>query len=472
MNIMDWFRAKRDVGGQQAEERPGNPQLQNEEQADQGLSPSFFEQFGRHILEQRFSPSDLVSLRFGEKPDRNKSIVYSTMARCVTLICGVAAQIICNGGLKIVDRTGTAVKNRRTEKILEVIEDSPDMGYNSGFTFIEDAMADYALDGNSLIAPKKGPTFRGLTLERYRPYDAVIVHGNGGTRAYQAMRADIDFEGSNTTDIIPQREMIHCRWPQLLRYGYTRTARNGFAASPVDILGEALGIGLASDRYISGWFAKGPRAKLHVNYKTPEGMTRPTPEQRVELAEYIDQAIKRYGSFTTFDADSKMLSDTPQDSEVQTLREYTVQDVARYFGVPLPLLSVSIRQWGAAVNEQVSKIGYRWGMKMHIDRLLSAMKLRLLMPGEHFRPNPGELTRADIEGISQFIMAVGGDAQRERILQIPEIREYIGFDMYPQDDYIPKNSEGAQMFRQVTEQKDGTFAYVDADGTVRKLAHV
>ena len=112
----------------------------------------------------------------------------------------------------------------------------------------------------------------------------------------------------------------------------------------------------------------------------------------------IAKRARNQNPLVTESTDSSIIGTHPQNADDQELRNFQVQEIARYYGIPLPLLSVSIRQWGAAVNEQISKLGYRWGVKLHLDRILAPLRLKLLMPGERFRIDPTELVRGDTEG--------------------------------------------------------------------------
>lgn len=410
--------------------------IQSQQEEEAGSGDSFATQLGRHILSQSYDAGDFPLGVLGDKfgPTRNTAIAYVAMNRCVTLIAAVAASLIAGGNLQVHNRMGGRVDNRRTGQILDVLCYSPDMGDTPMHSFIEDAMADYCLDGNGLIVPQFNYSDRLLGFKRYQPWDANLIFATRTKgKVYQMLEADVQ---DASLDYVASREVIHCRWPRLLRYGFTASTRQGFALAPVVALREALGIGLQSDRYVGGWFKRGSKNGLHVNWKLPPESEGFTPDQRKELASYVKTAVRNSEPLVTFNAESTKIDDTPQDSESGELRNFQVQEIARFYGIPLPLLSVSIRQWGAAVNEQIGKLGYRWGMKTHLDRLLSAMALPLLKMGERFVVDPTELVRGDAEGMKDLIMALQGDAQRAPVATGPELRHIAGLPRDPDGAYL------------------------------------
>ena len=96
---------------------------------------------------------------------------------------------------------------------------------------------------------------------------------------------------------------------------------------------------------------------------------------------------------------------------------------------------MDIRQWGAAVNEQIGKLAYRWGVSLHLERMLSALALRLLRQGERFIVDPMQLVKGDSEGMKDLLMALQGDAQRKPIATHAELRKIASLAKEPDGEY-------------------------------------
>ena len=360
---------------------------------------------------------------------RNSVVGYAALARAATIISSVCAQMMCNG-MTVRDRDDRKIDNRRTRQILDVIGRTPDGGDTAGLNFIEDCVLDYCLDGNSLIVPSFNMSGLLSGMVRYRSYDAHIVYGPDRRRMYQLLRADNDNEGS---EYFAARDVMHVRWPRLLRYGLTTNSREEFALAPVVILSQALGIGIRADQFVNTWFEDGSKPGLHVNIRTRPDEPTLTAAQRTEVAKEIRKAVKSKEALVTFDGESSVIDTTAQSRATKELRDFQVEEVARLYGLPLPLLSVSIRQWGAAVNEQIMKLAWRTGFKPHLDRFLMPFALKLLQPGERFEVDPTEFVRGDTEGMTKLVMAVQGDAQRAPIATREETRHLVG---------LPREAEG------------------------------
>ena len=359
---------------------------------------------------------------------RNEVVAYSPLDRAVTIISGVATHLICGGTLTVRTRTDELVDNRRTRQILDVLCDTADGGITSASQLIEDMALDYLLDGNALLLPSYGMDGTVSQLTRYRSHDAYTLYTSSGGYVYYASKADMEVGGLYT---IPGRDMIHIRWPRLLRSHYSANSREMFALSPIVALGRALGIGLRSDRYVEDWYKDGSKPTVHFNIEEKEGVAGLTADQRLEVYNEIRKSAQGREPFVTFNAKSTVLDTTPQDRTSKELREFQVEETARHYGLPLPLLSVPIGQWARGVNEQVMKMAWQTCFLPHINRMLMPMSLRLLLRGERFNVDPVGLIRGDAAGLAQLSKAWLGDAQSDQVASIREIRHLGGLPRTP-----------------------------------------
>ena len=367
-------------------------------------------------------PLDFYQTGLGFSINRDVAVSYATLNRCVTLVSGGVAQLIAGGHLCVVDANGRRRESRRANRIVELLSTSPDGGLTPSHSFIEDAVADYCLDGNTLIVP--GVSSDGLItrLRRMSAWDADITYTNDGMAVYRMVPAD----GPVRTEYAAARDVIHVRWPRLLRHGGSRTAaRGGFALAPVVALRPALDIGLQGDRYIREWFRQGSRSRLHVDFPVPEGARELVPEHRIQLRDWVREYTRTREPLVTFGAKSSKIEDAPQDEEAKELREFQVQEVAKVFGVPAPLLGVDITDWGSGI-EQLAKLFYRFGLRQHLDRFLAPFQTRLLRPGDRFWVDTTDLLRGDAEAIQKMVMALQGDAQRPPVATREELRGIAG----------------------------------------------
>ena len=361
---------------------------------------------------------------------RNTAVSYATLNRCVTLISGMVAGLVTGGNLAIVDPDGRRRQGRRENSLLEVFATSCDRGITSSHSFVEDALADYCLDGNFLAIPaiSNGAV---MGFRRMSPWDADRIYSTEGEPVYRMKPAD----GSYATEWVAARKVIHARWPRLLRHSGGSSTREGFALSPVVALRPALEIGVRGDQYIREWFSNGTQSNLHLDFPTPEGKQPLNPKQRDEVRAWVQKFRKSREPLVTFGGKSTKIEDTPQDREAHRLREFQVQEVAKVYGVPAPLLGVDVTEWGQGI-EQLAKLFWRFGARQHLERFLAPFQNRLLRPGDRFHVDTTDLLRGDSAAIKEMVMALQGDAQRAPVATREELRHIAGLTVDPVGEFM------------------------------------
>ena len=386
------------------------------------------EQLAKHLAAQAFGDGELADSTQVPGGQRDQFIRFPPLARAVTIISSVCAQMVCSGGLSIRDREDRKVENRRAMRVLELLSHSPDGGVTPAHCFIEDVMADYLLDGNALVVPTMTAGMMPMSLVRYRPHGAYTVQDDGPL-AYQAMKA---LSRDGLLETIPARDMIHVRWPLMQRGQLGENAREYFAIPPVTLLARPVAIGLLQDAFVKARFKNASIASVVMEY-VAEGEIgiKTTPEQRKEVSAAVEEAITGRGAFAAIGGKPHELTGSPVHEHTSQSRSQIVEAIGRFYGLPGPLMGQPIGQWARGVNEQVMKMAWRAGIKTHLDRLLSAFKTRLLMPGERFEADYSEFVRGDATGIAEWTMAMQGDAQRDPVASQRELRHQAGLPREP-----------------------------------------
>ena len=370
--------------------------------------------------------------RAGLPIGRDVAVNYATLNRCVTLIAGTVAQLVAGGSLRVVDRDGRRRTSQRAGRVLDLLSGSPDGGTTPASSFVEDLVADYCLDGNALVVPSVSGDGTLRRLRRMSPWDNDVTYAQSGEPIYRLTTVD----GPLATEYHAARDVVHIRWPRLLRYGRSRSTREGFALAPVVALRPALDIGLQGDTYIREWFRRGAQSKLHINFDTPQGTEPLVLPEREKLVQWVLKYSRSRAPLVTFDGKSGYLQDTPQDREAKALREFQLQEVGRYFGVPSPLINVDITNWGSGI-EQLAKLYFRFGARQHLDRVLAPLQVRLLAPGDRFWVDTSDLLRGDSEAISKLLTPLQGDAQRSPIATREELRHLAGLPRDVDGEFAP-----------------------------------
>ena len=366
-------------------------------------------------------PLELYSVGF--PMSRGTAIRYAVVHRCVSLIAGIISGLITagSGSLYVLDRDGKRVKTRRTNNITDVLTYEPSDDGTSPFSFWEDLVADYCLDGNGILHPGYG---LGSGLQKLRRMVAHTAHtriSDGGNIVYRLTPATGQINRDHM-EMIAKRDLIHTRWPLLVS---TATDKSGFAIPTVIALRSSLDIGIWSDKYIKDWFKRGVHPGIHIDYEEKPHVTPPNKEQKLQIRQAIENQIKAQGPLVTFGGKSTTLEDTPQSAETLKLREYQLREVLGFFGIMIPFHSGDITSWGKGI-EQLSKLNYRFGINQHLGRLLSPCTHNLLNRGETLRVDPTEFLRGDNENIAKLINALQGDAQKPPLASQTELRKIGG----------------------------------------------
>ena len=133
-----------------------------------------------------------------------------------------------------------------------------------------------------------------------------------------------------------------------------------------------------------------------MTFPTPEGKQPLNKPQRDEVLQWVQKFSKSREPLVTFGGKSTKIEDSPQDSEARGLREFQVQEIAKVYGVPAPLLGVDVTEWGQGI-EQLAKLFWRFGARQHLERFLAPFQNRLLRPGDRFHVDTTDLSEAAIQ---------------------------------------------------------------------------
>ena len=377
---------------------------------------------------------------------RNAALGFAAYYRCVTLLSSMMAQLLTGSSLRIIDREGNIVDTPRARRILDFFEESPD-GRCPAHEFFEDACAEYLIEGNALLEIKRGLQGRVVGLDRLSSWDANTVAARNGMMVYEARRIGSDSRVLH----IAETDVIHVRWPRVLRHSASSSAnRWNFAPPPVRLLRQSLEIGLASNRYVRDFYRLGNKSTVGIS---PEEDI--IAEEIPAVIKLIDRAAKnRQPLLMPKKASFTNLAQRASDSDQSALLEFVVTETARVYGIPGPIIGQNVTQWGQGI-ESLSRMLWKYGLKQHLNRFLAPARMALLLPGQKFELDPIDVLRGDIQPLAQFIQAVKGDAQSEQIFTREELRRMGGAPVTPEygtlrdletevelTDEEPPNTEG------------------------------
>lgn len=167
--------------------------------------------------------------------------------------------------------------------------------------------------------------------------------------------------------------------------------------SPITAAREAIGLGLSGEEYNARYFTNGNTSDVVISYE--KGMQQDTAEK---LREYLQ---KRYGGLEnahlplvlTEGGDAKSLTMTAEDAQLIESRDFQVEDICRFYGVPPHMVGANKKttSWGTGMEEQT--MGFvKFNLRRHLKRIEQEVNRKLIRsPRYYSKFNLDALLRAD-----------------------------------------------------------------------------
>ena len=350
---------------------------------------------------------------------------YPALMRCVTLISALGAQLITRAQLKVMDLpTGKEVKTPEAENAVRLLQGRPD-GLFPAYTFIEGLMADLLLDGNAIVRAVRAGD-RVTRLIRQAVTDAEIIQSTTKTPRYRTRDWN---QSPGPVHRSHPRNIGHARWGSLIRSTGGSDGRSMFATPPLTLMRSALNVGALGEKYVAAYFENGANSapyalafqKLIQDDQYAELMKR--LRSRGLHEPLVVGELGEHGSIIPLGMEA-------QRQGTQQLREFQVQEIARIYGVPAPLVGLALTSWGSGI-EELGRMGWRFCARQHVDRLLVGLEYVLLEPGQRFKIDHTDVTRGSPESMVTVAQTVLGGPNGPRIGEPEEVRPWFGLDPNP-----------------------------------------
>ena len=399
-------------------------------------------QDGEGTGRETISVDELAKRLYGDDPvytlgDGSSTLfTYPTFARCIEFISGNCADLIADTeSLMVLDNDGKLSNSRRSKSVMDLLTHSPD-GINPSHDWVEDFAADYAVYGNALAMVERRPDGVPFRLRRLRSEGAHTQETANGI----VYRATDDLTGRQV--VAAEADVIHVRFSRQSTMNWHGTSRQLFSPAPATLLKPSTQVGLSSDRFVRDWFRDGGNRADQAIVLNEEMSS----DQLDEFRDMLRNRRSRSPIVIQGDAKVSSLSSTAQNTELAALREFQIREVARFYGVPPAVLGEGSTDKAATKAEEIGRIAWRFGLNLHVNRIISAMSFKLLSKGEKLAVDPIQLIRGDPAGLASLytVMRTGpngtGDMSREearRLIGLPA--EPRGGDTLPDERIWPEN---------------------------------
>lgn len=285
--------------------------------------------------------------------------------------------------------------------------------------------------------------FRSLMQQR------ALVHGNAyamivrsGNRILQLVpiasdkvtvkqRTDWSLEyhvnrGTNGTAVLQQRDILH------LRYGMSEDGFTGL--SLVKQAAEAIALALQTEKAAARLFRNGMvvgGVLKHKDKLSPEAYARlkASMEEREGAGQAHKWLIAEEGM------DIAPGGGSGRDSQAVEQRRMQIEEIARPFGVPRPLLGVDDTSWGSGIDV-LGQMFVRYGLNPWFEEWQQAIEMSLLSERDadlyEAKFNSGALLRGSMKDQADFFAKGLGSGGHAPWLHPDEPRDWM--DLPPRDD--------------------------------------
>ena len=383
---------------------------------------------------------------------REKAMGYVPFARSINLIASQCAEVIANTA-RVVDMTGDVITTEQSKRALAFLQHSPD-GVHNAQAWLKDLFFDLLIEGNAVVYAVPVPMSDGATKMRSRLVRLNALSASARISDHSMGWPSLVYQGTPygiavTYDVYSHRDIIHVKYeaPNLQRTTSSDEAltfdnsdlKFNFSPAPVTHLSKAIKIGIEADNWVGDFFDNAAKNNMVVSF--PQDMS--LKDQKAFLKYWRKtETNHRYPILGFGGAQVSVLNQTPQEAEAKELREYQVQEVARYYGIPAPLIGSHVTQWGSGI-EQLARLFYRYGLRFPLGQFLDAFSFRLLPKGQRFEVDSLSEVKGDMSAMTALLSAARPGPNGPATISRREMRAMLGLygDMDDDWDYEPEGSE-------------------------------
>ena len=371
--------------------------------------------------------------------NQSTAMTCSAVFSCVRLISGAVASCSIKIYQRRPDGSAVAVPMHPYRKMLDL---SPN-DHITASTFWKAMATHKVLNGNAyahIIRNRGGRAVAVVPVapQRCTPYqaweigldDKLSVEPN---RLYYSVTWD-----NGTVSLLDQDDMIHV--PNIGWNG-----KEGL--STIKAGAVAMGLALDAEESASGLFTNGLSSQVAISYQKPM-----LPEAQTALREHIKAKYSGRSNhhtplILTDGGDVKTINMNADDAQLLESRQFSVIDIARFFGVDPVLIGEKDKQtsFGSGV-EQIFRAFHTLTMNDHFTDIEQELEKKLFRGSGYFcKFDESELTRGDTKTRAEYNKAAVGGTQNPGWLTINEIRK---------SENMPPIDGGDKLYVPVTGEKN------------------
>ncbi len=375
-----------------------------EKRETNSLNISAFDRPRYRVTRQGIDRFDINEREFGV------ASYYGPVHRSIALITHSLSSLLSSKHLYISDERGEPISKVSRMRMLRLFRNTMNEGETTAKDFWSAAFCNLLLTGNSLIYIQD--------RERFLFRLASPVHSQSRRNQRGRLFYDLTLEDTGEVVSAPVNDVIHLRMTPTSDLGGTR-----WGMSPTKVLATHTEIGMNADEYVNKLIGNGPFSLDNKILHSEMGLTN---AQVAKLKESVKKKneeggpVVTIGDLTIYDI---IVGGGIPGSILET-RTQEIELIAQYYGIPAPLMGVNLTQWGSGI-ETLTKIYASSCLEVYLSAALAQLSLRLLSENEYFDIPDTAKSKIAQESVAPLIMAVNGDAQRDAVMSVREIRNDI-----------------------------------------------
>lgn len=329
----------------------------------------------------------------GVRVDQHTAMKLSAVWRCASIVAGSVAML----PLVMYRRTADGDKQRDpNHPLYAVLHDQPNR-LQTAMEWREQMMVSLLFRGNAYSQIVAGP--RGFADQLWPiPADAVEPK----LQPDRTVKYRVRMENGQTQTMFDD-EMLHIR-------GLSFDGVSGLDV--ISYFASTVGLGLSMEQFAGRFFSQAPTPGAIAEHP---GTLSPEAQDRLR-----DQILKRVsgekaGSVLVLEEGMKYTPMNPgltaEQAQIIAAREFTIQDIARWFGVPNHLVGETTKEtsWGSGIEEM--GIGFvRFTLKFWLTRFEQAISRDLILARDKYYAEfvLEELLQADtLKRFQAYAIALG-----------------------------------------------------------------
>ncbi|WP_277074262.1 phage portal protein [Simonsiella muelleri] len=353
-----------------------------------------------------------------------KALSNMAVLRCVTLI----AQTVGMLPLNLMER-GTSKHNAEDHPLYYLLKYKPN-NYQTAYTFKTLLQSWVLLYGNAYAKITRGVGGKILSLHPIHPNNVTVEQQDDFSLKYT-----VTTKKGNIV-ILGGADVLHLR--DVSEDGIVGVSRIKLAA-------KALVIAFDAENAAESLFTKGVLAGGALS--TPNALSDQAYNRLRNEMNTRHKGVENAGDFMILEEGLKAEKWTNSASEAQHLeqRNHQIEEVARLFGVPRPLLMMDDTSWGSGIG-QLGRFFHQYGLLPIFTMWEQALQLALLSPQEQhklvFKFNADAILRGSPEEQAAYFSKALGSGGSKGWLTQNEVREKADFPRIedPEADKLPQQN--------------------------------